>query len=120
MDLFSKDNLDQMSFSNIDDRIAEVQAEVEEIKVQEGRHQTVHRYVCMHACMHLRIYVYPIHLRIYVYPIQLCIYQSISARMLSMMYDCPPYYSFSRSLIHFHIYSCTLAMPAYILGHLVI
>lgn len=53
MDLFSKDNLDQMSFSNIDDRIAELQAEVEDIKVQEGRHQTVHRYVCMHASTYL-------------------------------------------------------------------
>ena len=53
MDLFSKDNLDQMSFSNIDDRIAELQAEVEDIKVQEGRHQTVHRYVCMHACIYV-------------------------------------------------------------------
>ena len=48
-DLFDEENVRQMSINNIEDRIEELQAEVEDIKVQEGRHRTVHRYrnVCV-------------------------------------------------------------------------
>ncbi len=42
-DLFDEENIQRMSINNVDDRIVELQAEVKDVQVQEGRLMTVHR-----------------------------------------------------------------------------